>query len=303
VATEPVKSGSEARSLAQALLDKLANGYIAAEGVTDGDPSIRAGVKVQVTGVGNQFSGTYRVATATHVLRGGGTYETHFAKSPAHTLLGAVGSDRGAGAPGFAGQLVIGLVTNNDDPDGMGRVRVQYPALGDSAEGTWARVLAPSSGNARGLVMLPQVDEEVLVGFEHDDITRPYVLGSLFNGKDRPGDDLLQSKDGSLAVLSNQKILLQSKSDQVVKSGGKLTVQVDGNVQEKYKQDWTNEITGQATLKATQPFEIDGQNVTIKGQAQISIEGNAQVTIKCGPASIQLGPSGVQISGPMIQLG
>ena len=303
VATEPVKTKAEGDALAQALLDKLANGYIAAEGVTDGNPDIRAGAKIHVTGLGQKFSGTYRVATATHLLRGGGTYETHFANSAAHTLLGAMGAERGTGQPDIAGQLVLGLVTNNDDPDGMGRIRVRYPVLGDNAEGTWARVLVPSAGDARGLLMLPQTGDEVLVGFEHDDVTRPYVLGSLFNGKQKPGDDLLQNKDGSLAVLSDRQILLQSKGDQVVKSAGKLTVEVDGNVQEKYKQDWSSEITGQATLKATQPFEIDGQNVTIKGQAQISIEGNAQVTIKCGPASIQLGPSGVQISGPMIQLG
>jgi phage protein D len=303
VATEPVKTQSEGQALAQALLDKLANGYIAAEGVTDGNPAIRAGVKIQVSGLGSKFSGTYRVATATHLLRGGGTYETHFANSPAHTLLGAVGGDRGTGQPDFAGQLVLGEVTNNDDPDAMGRVRVKYPALGDNAEGTWARVLVPSSGDARGLLMLPQVGEEVLVGFEHDDVTRPYVLGSLFNGKQKPGDDLIQTKDGSFAVLSDKKVIIQSKGDQVIKSAGKMTVEVDDNVEEKYKRDWTNEITGQATLKATQPFEIDGQNVTIKGTAQISIEGNAQVTIKCGPASIQLSSGGVQISGPMIQLG
>ena len=303
VATEPVKTKAEGDALAQALLDKLANGYIAAEGVTDGNPDIRAGAKIHVTGLGQKFSGTYRVATATHLLRGGGTYETHFANSAAHTLIGAMGAERGTGQPDIAGQFVLGLVTNNDDPDGMGRIRVRYPVLGDNAEGTWARVLVPSAGDARGLLMLPQTGDEVLVGFEHDDVTRPYVLGSLFNGKQKPGDDLLQNKDGSLAVLSDKQILLQSKGDQVVKSAGKLTVQVDGKVEEKYKQDWSSEITGQATLKATQPFEIDGQNVTIKGQAQISIEGNAQVTIKCGPASIQLGPSGVQISGPMIQLG
>ena len=53
-------------------------------------------------------------------------------------------------------------------------------------------------------------------------------------------------------------------------------------MEEKYKQDWTNETTGKASLKATQPFEIDGQNVTIKGQAQIEIEGSATVTLKCG---------------------
>ena len=96
VATEPVKSQSEGNAVAQALLDKLANGYIAAEGVSDGNPDIKAGVAVQVSGLGNKYSGLYRVAAVTHVLRGGATYETQFANSPAHTLLGSVGGDRAA---------------------------------------------------------------------------------------------------------------------------------------------------------------------------------------------------------------
>ncbi len=94
VASEPVKSRAEGEALAQALLDKLANGYIAAEGIAPGNPKIRAGAKVKVSGVGTKFSGTYRVATSTHVLRGGGGYETHFANSPSHTILGAVGGRR-----------------------------------------------------------------------------------------------------------------------------------------------------------------------------------------------------------------
>ena len=67
VASEPVKSQAEAKALAQALLDKLANGYIGAEGVAPGNPRIKAGAKVHVSGVGSKFGGTYRVATATHV--------------------------------------------------------------------------------------------------------------------------------------------------------------------------------------------------------------------------------------------
>jgi uncharacterized protein involved in type VI secretion and phage assembly len=303
VATEPVKTSSEGKALAQALLDKLANGYIAAEGTTDGNPKIRAGCKVKVSGVGERFGGTYRVATASHVLRGGGTYETHFANSPAHTLLGAVGGDRGSAQPDFAAHIVLGVVTNNDDPDGMGRVRVRYPALGPDAEGTWARIATPSAGNERGLLMLPVVGEEVLVAFEHDDTTRPYVLGSLFNGQDKPGDDLLQGKDGSFALKSDKKIFMQSKQGHTVRSGGKLVIEIEDDVEEKYKKDWTNEITGKATLKATQPFEIDGQNVVIKGQVQVSLEAETTLTIKCGPSQIQLSPAGVQISGPMIQLG
>ena len=232
IATEPVKSQAEGTALAQALLDKLANGYIAAEGVTDGNPSIRAGAAVQVSGLGQKYSGTYRVAAATHVLRGGSTYETRFANSPAHTLLGAVGGDRsnGGGAPAFGAQLVLGLVTNNSDPENLGRVRVQYPALSQDAEGAWARVVTPSAGNQRGLLMLPVVGEEVLVGFENDDTTRPYVLGSLFNGVDQPGDDLLQSQDGSFALLSDEKIVAKSKDDMKLTSAGALTIDVTGDV-------------------------------------------------------------------------
>jgi phage protein D len=303
IATEPVKSQGEGRALAQALLDKLANGYIAAEGVCDGDPEIRAGSKVSVTGVGEKFSGTYRVAAATHVLRGGSIYETHFANSAAHTLLGAVGSDRSASVPGFGSQLVLGIVTNNDDPDGIGRVRVKYPALGSDVEGAWARIAGPSAGKERGLLMLPVPGEEVLIGFEHDDTTRPYVLGSLYNGHDTPGDDLVQSKDGSFGLKSDQKIHTESKQDYTIKSGGKLVVEIGDDVQEKVQKDWTNETTGKASLKATQPFEIEGQNVTITGQAQVTIQGNATLTLKCGPAQVQLSSAGVQISGPLIQLG
>ena len=213
IATEPVKSQSEGTAVAQALLDKLANGYIAAEGVSDGNPGIKAGTSVQVTGLGEKYSGLYRVAPATHVLRGGATYETRFANSPAHTLLGSVGGDRGSGSarPAFGAQLVLGVVTNNDDPDNMGRVRVKYPALGPDAEGAWARIASVSAGNARGLMMLPVVGEEVLVGFEHDDTTRPYVLGSLFNGPTSPATTSPRARTAPSPCSRDQKIVATAK--------------------------------------------------------------------------------------------
>jgi phage protein D/phage baseplate assembly protein gpV len=280
IATEPVKSQSEGTAVAQALLDKLANGYIAAEGVTEGNPAIKAGIAVQVSGIGNKYSGTYRVAAVTHVLRGGSTYETRFANSAAHTLLGSVGGGRAASVPSFGAQLVLGLVTNNDDPDGLGRVRVKYPALGDDVEGTWARITSLSAGNARGLMMLPVVGEEVLIGFEHGDTTRPYVLGSLFNGTDKPGDDLTQQKDGSFALLSDHKIVATSKEDMKLKTNGNLTI----------------DVTSDATLTGN-------ASISIKADSDLSIEGTSSVTIKCGGSQIQVSSSGVTVSGPMISLG
>lgn len=289
IATEPVKSQAEGQVLAQALLDKLANGYVSHEGICDGNPQVKAGTALQVTGLGQKFSGIYRPLFVTHVLRGGSTYETRFANSASHTLLGAVGpggSTNGA-ATVFGSQLVLGLVTNNNDPLDMGRVRVQYPSLGPDAEGAWARIATPSAGNARGLLMLPVVGEEVLIGFEHGDTTRPYVLGSLYNGVDKPGDDLLQDKDGSFAVLSDHKMYVASKEDMTLKSGGELTVDVQGDVG----------ATGQ------QSFDIKGQKLTIKADMEISIEANTTLTLKCGPSQVQLSSSGVTVSGPMISLG
>jgi phage protein D len=303
IATEPVKSQAEGTSVAQAKLDRLANAYVAIEASTDGNPKIRAGATVKISGVGQQFSGTYPVTHSVHIFRGGSTYETSFSNVPVNTLLAATGSGNRAGQPNFGSQLVLGIVTNNRDPENLGRVRVRYPALSRDAEGTWARIATLGAGNERGTLMLPVVGEEVLIGFEHDDTTRPYVLGSLFNGENSPGDDLLHGQDGSFVVRSDTQIVAASKEDLSLTSGSKLLIEVADNVEEKYKGDWTNETTGKASLTATQPFEIEGQNVTIKGQAQIEIEGTATVTLKCGGSQIQLSSAGIQISGPMITLG
>jgi uncharacterized protein involved in type VI secretion and phage assembly len=138
------------------------------------------------------------------------------------------------------------------------------------------------------MMMLPVVGEEVLVGFEHDDTTRPYVLGSLFNGLDTPGDDLLQSKDGSFSLLSDHKFNVASKEDMTIQSQGKLTITVSNDTSLKVDQGNLN---------------IEAQSVSIKADQDLSIEGNTQLTLTCGSSQIQLGPSGVTLSGPMISLG
>ena len=285
IATEPVASQAEAQAVVQALLDKLASAYVAAEGVCDGNPGIKAGEIASISGVGQKFSGLYRVAAATHVLRGGSTYETRFATETAHTLLANVSTS--TPTPRFGAQLVVGVVTNNRDPDDMGRVRVQYPALGPDAESAWARVLTPSAGNARGMLMLPVVGEEVLVGFEHDDTTRPYVLGSLFGGVDKPGDDLLQDGDGSFALRSDHKVHIDSTEDTTFNSQAGFTVTAKGDI--------ALSAEGDSTIKA--------QKISLNGQTEITIEAGTTLTLKCGPSQIQLSSAGVTVSGPMINLG
>lgn len=100
--------------------------------------------------------------------------------------------------------VTIAVVTNIKDPDGVGRIKVKFPWLSGEDESAWARVLTPMAGEDRGFYFLPEVDDEVLVAFEHGDIAFPYILGSLWNGKDKPP---LKNDDGK-----NNKRMIKSRS-------------------------------------------------------------------------------------------
>src|SRR5579859_8088567 len=90
--------------------------------------------------------------------------------------------------------LVVGTVSSVKDPENMGRVKVKLPWLAspeasstdDMQETDWARMATPSGGNGRGFFWLPEVDDEVLVAFEHGDTARAFVVGALWNGQDKP---------------------------------------------------------------------------------------------------------------------
>src|ERR1700729_2511883 len=81
--------------------------------------------------------------------------------------------------------VVTGTVTNNSDPDNLGRVKVKFSWMSDTDESSWARIAAPMAGPGRGTYFLPEIDDEVLVVFDQGDPRFPYVIGSLWNGKDQ----------------------------------------------------------------------------------------------------------------------
>ncbi len=74
--------------------------------------------------------------------------------------------------------VTVGLVTNNKDPEGLGRVKVKFPWLSEKEESYWARVLTLMAGNDRGMYFLPEVDDEVLVAFEQGDMSFPYITAT-----------------------------------------------------------------------------------------------------------------------------
>lgn len=192
--------------------------------------------------------------------------------------------------------VVFALVTDNKDPQKLGRVKVKLPWLGDDAETPWAPVATLMAGKQRGTFFLPEVDDEVLVAFEHGDLDHPVVLGALWNGVDTPpltNDDgknakrLIQSrngmtllfddsdgaeklqladKDGNEALtidMANKKITLVSSGDLEL-TAAQGTITISG-------QTVKIDSTGQAELKATGQLDVGGQTVNIKGQPMVNI--------------------------------
>ena len=112
--------------------------------------------------------------------------------SRARSSVTAAGPARG---PSFRHPgLVVGVVTAiDDDPDAAGRVKVSLPGLDPTIESQWARLAVLGGGKERGIVFLPEVNDEVLVGFEGGDVRRPVVLGGLFGKKDKIPTGLVEN--------------------------------------------------------------------------------------------------------------
>ena len=301
VSTRVATNSSEANAIAKSALQARADAFVEAEGVAKGNPKIKAGAKLNIQGVGSKMGGTYLCSSTTHLYRGGTGYTTSF------TISGR--SERGIRdllqppeREDWSKNLVVGVVTNNNDPEQSGRVRVKFPSLSDSEESAWARVASFSAGNARGGLMLPQPDEEVIVGFEQGDTRRPIVLGSLFNGKDKPGADLMQNRDGSFAVLSNEKIHMHSKKDCEIKSDQALLIEITKDATVKAQGKIQQEASQGTKLKAGTTYEIEaGSTMTLKG-VSVTVEASASLTLKGATVDVQAsGP--LNLKGAIINIG
>lgn len=194
--------------------------------------------------------------------------------------------------------VMVGIVTNNEDPDGQGRVKLRFPWLSEEHESNWARVLSPMAGNDRGLYTLPEVDDEVLVAFEHGRVEFPYVLGSLWNGKDKPPG---KNDDGKNNVRA-----LKSRSGHTISlddTDGKEKIEIiDAKGKESIVIDTAKNTI---TITADKDVVIESKN----GKVQITAKAGVEIKSQDGPALLEAGgnvdvKSGAQVNvkGSVINL-
>ncbi|HEX7317671.1 MAG TPA: phage baseplate assembly protein V [Pyrinomonadaceae bacterium] len=197
--------------------------------------------------------------------------------------------------------VVVGVVTNNQDPEGMGRVKVRFPWLNQTDESNWARVATMMTGKDRGTWFLPEVEDEVLVAFEHGDVQFPYVIGSLWNGKDTPPRDngdgknserVIKSRSGHELIFGDEdgkeKVEIKTKAGHQVllddTSGSEKITVMDKSGKNKIELDSAGgsvAVTGDMKLSIkAQQIEITADtSITMKSQ-QIEISADAAATVK-----------------------
>jgi uncharacterized protein involved in type VI secretion and phage assembly len=316
-----VETTAEANAVAQATINRMADAYVEATGSCLGNPELHAGKMVRIKNVGTKFGGDYLLTAVTHSYRGAKGYYTSFeiSGSSARGLLDLVHPPP---ERNWTANLVIGIVTNTKDPEKLGRVRVKYPALSDAEEGAWGRIITLAASNNRGALMMPEVGDEVIVGFENGDPRRPLILGAVFGGVNKPTTEMLDLKgdipEGSFGVVSNKKGWIQTKEDFTLKSDGKLVIQIKGDREEKTDANLKSEASQAIELKAGQSYKIDGGNqVSIQAKSSLEIiskgtlklEGTSVEIKSSGPAKLQGATVDVQgqamtnIKGAMINLG
>jgi uncharacterized protein involved in type VI secretion and phage assembly len=171
------------------------------------------------------------------------------------------------------------LVVDIKDPDNQGRVKVSLPwspdAKGASYE-AWARLATLLGGNNRGSWFIPDVNDEVLVAFEHGDPRRPYVVGGLWNGRDQAPE----SMDGS---GNNYKKVLRSRN------GVKVTLDdEDGKEKLVLETPGGQKITLKDGPGAVEIVDSNGNSVKLES-AGITINASAKVTVNASQVAISTG--------------
>lgn len=334
----PVSQAKEAKAIAQALYDELGGDFVQADARSEGNPSIRPGRVIKLTGMG-KYSGSYYVTETRQLfqsriyttefsvrgLRGGDFLQTLEAK---HTLQ-----------PGQT--LMAGIVADNKDPKGWGRVRVKLPALTEKHMSNWARMVSVGAGADRGIDWLPEINDEVLVAFEHGDIHRPYVIGGVWNGKDKPpektedaiangkvrlrtlqtrlghtlqfvDEDKGSSKKGIYLTTKDKHQLhlneteqfaeLKTKSGHQLKlddKGKKIELKTKGGHQISMEDNGKKiNIASTGTLNAK---SASTDKVNIDG-GEITLTGSTKITLKVGGSKITLSATGIDIAGPQIAI-
>ena len=296
-------SEAELQAWSKARLQKSRLARIRGRAQFQGIASLEVGQLVELQGVGDRFNGQVFVSAVRHEINNGNwiTAAEFGLDDRWFTERFQVTQPRAAGIIPPVSGLQIGVVTQiHDDPLGEHRVQLRLPLIDAENEGSWARVATLDAGNERGSFFRPEIDDEVLVGFLHDDPQHPVVLGMLHSTtrpapltatednhekgfvsrsgmkwlfNDEHNNILMETPDGNKVAISgeDQSITMEDQH------GNKLVLDSNGITLDSSKD---------IVIKAAANLELEGMAATVKAQSTGEFSASGTLTVKGGLVQI-----------------
>lgn len=263
---------------------------------TLGDHTIKPGDMVSLLGFGDRFNGKAFVSSVYHEISPNSKWFTHLGLGMDSRFASSLYDDvldvpTGGLVPAIRG-LHVGVVTDLEDPLGEHRVRIYIPVIDPGSEGTWARMASPDAGEgeeARGVFFLPEVGDEVIVGFINEDPRDPIILGQLYSSA-KPAPFTQDADNFQKGIVTKSKLKLVFDDDKksisietpngnkIVLSddeGGILLEDENGNKATLNSDGISLESAKDIVLKASGDVKIEGVNIEIKASAQLKADGGA----------------------------
>ncbi|MEY9418068.1 uncharacterized protein involved in type VI secretion and phage assembly [Bradyrhizobium japonicum] len=189
---------------------------------------------------------------------------------------------------GFLQGLAVGIVTDNKDPEGLARVRVRLPWQTSGHSSYWARIAMLMAGDGRGTYFLPEIGDEVLIGAENGDPSHLYVIGVVWNGKQKPPENNDDGKNDRRVIYSRSghrllfddgaqprvELLLADKKRLVLDQNG---VTLDDDKGNKLV---IESSSGAITIASTASLKLKSQTISIEAGASMEIKASGTLSIK-----------------------
>jgi len=212
-------------------------------------------------------SGEFRVISLHHVCDDNGNYMNHFEAIPVSAEVPPQSN------PHLfpSGESQSAIVTDTNDPDGMGRIRARFFWQDNNDQTPWLRVITPYAGSNKGMFFIPEIGEEVLIGFENSNAQKPFVIGSHFTGKKKP-DDWKSDKNLKKAIRTNSGHTIEFNDE-----GGREEIVI-------YDKDHINTITlssygKQLRIACRGDLDINAQNINITAEKNYTLDVKGKIEI------------------------
>jgi Rhs element Vgr protein len=279
----PLDSGNlTSWSKAQQLKSALARirGYVSFQG----NALIKTGQLLELKGVGERFNGKVFVSGVNHQIREGDWHTTvDFGMSPnwfteTNDIVAPLASGLTAGVSG----LYTGIVKKLDaDPESQYKIQVSIPVLQAQTDGFWARLAQFYGSSTFGSFFIPEIGDEVILGFFNDDPSHPVILGSLYSSKNKPAYELT-AENNTKAIITRSKMKLTFDDDKKIitlVTPGNNTIVISDQDKSILLQDQNNNKVelNSSGITLDSPKDI---SITAKGKISLDATGNVEITSK-----------------------